>query len=312
MAPVEAYEGIKPYIFISYAHKDSARVLPVIESLTAAGYRVWYDGGIEAGSEWPEYIAGHLKKSACVLAFLSDAFVNSQNCRQELTFAQNLRVPMLNVYLEDVRLSDGMQMQLGLNQCIFLKNFASHGAFMKALCRAEILAACCEIEEVTKEQNAFSPIKKAQRTAEPPPAPPSQVDKNIKLFEGVIWLFEIVRVVAAIFCMNLVSAHFSNFFALLGLNAIPHVIITLVERLLFNKLTAGATEKQAYQADSDWSGPIVLAFLVSLIASAFYINSTDSIFLKILITLGIHLILLFVTMMLTPNTQDPDKPKESE
>ena len=45
------YEGKEPYIFISYAHKDSDRVFPILEELDRRGYRVWYDDGIAPGSE---------------------------------------------------------------------------------------------------------------------------------------------------------------------------------------------------------------------------------------------------------------------
>ena len=27
------------------------------------GFRIWYDEGIEAGTEWPEYIAEHLENA---------------------------------------------------------------------------------------------------------------------------------------------------------------------------------------------------------------------------------------------------------
>ena len=48
MANPSAYNGNEPYIFISYAHKDSDKVLPIIRELQSRGYRVWYDAGIEA------------------------------------------------------------------------------------------------------------------------------------------------------------------------------------------------------------------------------------------------------------------------
>ena len=46
-----AYEGGEPYIFISYAHKDTDRVMPILKALAAKGFRIWYDAGIEAGTE---------------------------------------------------------------------------------------------------------------------------------------------------------------------------------------------------------------------------------------------------------------------
>ena len=56
----ETYEGNEPYVFVSYSHKDSDRVQPLIQELKERGFRIWYDAEIEAGSEWPEYIARRL------------------------------------------------------------------------------------------------------------------------------------------------------------------------------------------------------------------------------------------------------------
>ena len=39
--PTKAYKGEEPYIFISYAHKDSDFVFPEIERLTADGFKIW-------------------------------------------------------------------------------------------------------------------------------------------------------------------------------------------------------------------------------------------------------------------------------
>ena len=69
------YEGTQPYIFVSYAHKNDAAVLEIIGTLQSRGFRVWYDEGIEAGSEWPESIASHLERAQLVLAFLSPAYL---------------------------------------------------------------------------------------------------------------------------------------------------------------------------------------------------------------------------------------------
>lgn len=81
------YEGTQPYIFVSYAHKNDAAVLEIIGTLQSRGFRVWYDEGIEAGSEWPESIASHLERAQLVLAFLSPAYLQSDNCRKEMHYA---------------------------------------------------------------------------------------------------------------------------------------------------------------------------------------------------------------------------------
>ena len=81
------YEGQEKYIFVSYCHKDRPYVFPVIEQLAKDGYRVWYDEGIDPGSEWPEIIARHLNGSAICIAFITENSINSHNCRREINFA---------------------------------------------------------------------------------------------------------------------------------------------------------------------------------------------------------------------------------
>ncbi|MBQ2478969.1 MAG: toll/interleukin-1 receptor domain-containing protein, partial [Erysipelotrichales bacterium] len=68
---IKPYEGSDNYIFISYAHKDSERVFPLLRKLTENGYRIWYDEGIDPGTEWPESIARHLESSSVCLSFIS-------------------------------------------------------------------------------------------------------------------------------------------------------------------------------------------------------------------------------------------------
>ena len=81
------YEGTLPYLFVSYAHKNDAAVLEIISTLQSRGFRVWYDEGIEAGSEWPEGIASHLTGAQRVIAFISNSYMRSDNCRREMHYA---------------------------------------------------------------------------------------------------------------------------------------------------------------------------------------------------------------------------------
>ena len=84
---VRAYEGNKPYIFVSYAHLNSETVLPVIRALRDQKYRVWYDEGISPGSEWPENIERHLYGADTVLVFVSADSLLSDNCENEVRAA---------------------------------------------------------------------------------------------------------------------------------------------------------------------------------------------------------------------------------
>lgn len=138
-APV-AYKGDKPYIFISYAHKDSETVIPVITRLQQEGYRVWYDEGIAPGSNWDVYISEHLDRSAVVLGFLSKAYVKSSNCRDELALTRQKGKPTNLVYLEDVALSPGLRMRYGRIQALFMHAMASEDFYSK-LFQSESFAA---------------------------------------------------------------------------------------------------------------------------------------------------------------------------
>lgn len=107
-----AYHGEQPYIFISYAHADSALVLPIAAELHRRNYRVWYDEGIEAGTKWAQYIATHLLGASCVLFFCSKQFNESHNCEREVNFAVDAKKNMARITLDDSELSPGLKMQL--------------------------------------------------------------------------------------------------------------------------------------------------------------------------------------------------------
>lgn len=135
------YEGTLPYLFVSYAHKDDAAVLEIISTLQSRGFRVWYDEGIEAGSEWPESIASHLERAQLVLAFLSPAYLRSDNCRKEMHYALTKKKPVINVYLEQTELSPGMEMQIGNLFALMKYTYPSEEYFYDKLFSAELLDA---------------------------------------------------------------------------------------------------------------------------------------------------------------------------
>ena len=132
-----------PYIFISYAHKDDAVVMNILRRMKEYGLNLWYDNGIEAGSEWPTFIANQLKDSACFLALMSKNYIASKNCRREFNFADKYNIPILVAYLEDFVIEDaGMDMQISLNQCAFRSKFRSDDDFIASVCRADMLQCC--------------------------------------------------------------------------------------------------------------------------------------------------------------------------
>ncbi len=132
------------YVFVSYAHKDSAVVLPCIEAMKRNNIKIWYDEGIQAGFEWPEYIAERVISCKKFILFVSKAYLDSQNCKRELNFAISRKKDILSVFIEDVELSPGVEMQLGPYQSMFKKRFPSDTLFVNALCREKWFDECRE------------------------------------------------------------------------------------------------------------------------------------------------------------------------
>jgi hypothetical protein len=116
--PFEAYTGGKPYAFVSYAHADGELVFREIRKLNEAGYRIWYDEGIEPGNDWPEHIAKAVIDCSLFLMFTSPRSVASENCRNEVNLALNRKKKFLAVYLEETELPPGLELRMGDLQAI--------------------------------------------------------------------------------------------------------------------------------------------------------------------------------------------------
>lgn len=144
-----SYEGNEPFLFVSYAHKDSAIVLPLVEGLQTRGFRVWYDERISDGVLWQRVIAEHLKKSRCVLAFVSQASLDSPNCRREINYAVNLserysdsHASPIPVYLDNAQMDAEMEMILMPLQSRYYYKYSGPEEFLDSLEASDALQIC--------------------------------------------------------------------------------------------------------------------------------------------------------------------------
>ena len=126
---MRAYRGEEKYIFVSYAHKDAADVMPAVKALAAKGYRVWYDEGIEVGDDWAEKIGTSLEKAALVIFFASKNSVRSDNCLRELAFAREHNIPVLTVQLGRFEMPPELSHQLMAIQTANLAGYTTYGSF---------------------------------------------------------------------------------------------------------------------------------------------------------------------------------------
>lgn len=210
------YEGTLPYIFVSYAHKNDAAVLEIISTLQSRGFRVWYDEGIEAGSEWPESIASHLERAQLVLAFLSPAYLRSDNCRKEMHYALTKRKPVINVYLEQTELSPGMEMQIGNLFALMKYTYPSEEYFYDKLFSAELLDAAKFAGEPPELPDAPAPApekkakeKKPRREKPEKPAKAPKPERPKKKRRGLSAAIIAVVLVGCLIAAGIVG-HFTG------------------------------------------------------------------------------------------------------
>ncbi|HXA60297.1 MAG TPA: TIR domain-containing protein, partial [Streptosporangiaceae bacterium] len=105
-------------MFVSYAHADGALVYPELLRIRSFGIRVWFDEGIEPGSEWPEAIADALYKAAAFVVMITPGAAASRNVRNEINAALNWGKPMFAVHLAETVLPRGLELQIGAIQAV--------------------------------------------------------------------------------------------------------------------------------------------------------------------------------------------------
>ena len=116
--PFNAYVGEEPFVFVSYAHKDGHLVYPEIKALHDYGVRIWFDGGIEPGNDWPEYVGNALLKAQMFLVFITPSSVESRNVCDEINLARTKNKRFLPVHLQETQLTAGLELRIGEIQAI--------------------------------------------------------------------------------------------------------------------------------------------------------------------------------------------------
>ncbi len=116
--PLSEYKGNEPYVFVSYSHKDVSSVYPELTWLRNSGFNVWYDEGIDAGTEWSEELANSIEGAKLFLYFVTPDSAESMNCRNELNFALGKEIRVLAVHLKKTDLPGGLSLSLSARQAI--------------------------------------------------------------------------------------------------------------------------------------------------------------------------------------------------
>ena len=161
----------RPYIFVSYSHRDTDRILPIIECLAKRGARLWYDGGIELGKEWAEDIERRIIECEVFLLFLSHSSIESINCREEFSLAREANRNILVCYIEDIKPSElrhGLRLRIPSHQCISLSSFSNVDGLCDELFRAQIITPCVDFgTDTPTERGADKVADRPHGTAMP-------------------------------------------------------------------------------------------------------------------------------------------------
>lgn len=207
------YEGDKPYIFISYAHADSDAVMSVVTHMHDRGYRIWYDEGIEVGSEWPECIASHLTGAQLVVAFISNSYMRSDNCRREMHYALSKRLRIINVFIENTDMTPGMEMQIGSIFALMRYNMSDEEFYGKLysapLLDAELFAeggapAEAQLPEPPKAAPAPAPKPEKPRKSKEKP-PETEHRRKKRLARRIVWGTVGVLLIAAVITLGTIG-----------------------------------------------------------------------------------------------------------
>ena len=116
--PFDACDPSGTFVFVSYAHEDKTVAYPELLRIRSLGIRVWYDEGIEPGSEWPESIAEALYGAAAFVVLITPTAVASRNVKNEIGRAFSWGKPFLAIHLAQTNLSRGLEMQMGGVQAV--------------------------------------------------------------------------------------------------------------------------------------------------------------------------------------------------
>ncbi len=108
----EAYVGSEPYLFISYSHRDTAAVYPILDMLHDKKYRIWYDESCETGNDFRDELRDKIERCDAVILFVSEASMASPFCGMEIIVARENAKRIYPIYLDSSEVPPAFQILL--------------------------------------------------------------------------------------------------------------------------------------------------------------------------------------------------------
>ena len=185
-------------VFISYASKDRARILDLVERLRAAGVSVWIDQmSIEGATMWSQEIVAAIRGCKVLILAISNHAAGSENVVKEVALASEGRKRILPVYLEQAEIPESMAYQLaGIQRIEFFKG--QEDAALQPVIRALAKLG------VTVHDEASAAANSPGTTSHGPSHP---ADKTEARREGAAWL-KVAAAVVGLAALGLAGTFF--------------------------------------------------------------------------------------------------------
>ena len=130
---VKAYAGRRPFIFLSYSHKDTEIAYPLIDELQKRGFNVWFDEGIHSGVQWKRTITEHINSCSLMIFLVTQNSLDSAECEKEIYFATEKGKRFINVVMGSPQLPDWFIFDFKRYQYVDQANFPSNKAMLDKL-----------------------------------------------------------------------------------------------------------------------------------------------------------------------------------
>lgn len=108
----EAYTGEEPYLFVSYSHRDTEKVYPILNELHKKKYRIWFDESCENGNDFRDELRHRIEGAEAVVLFVSAASMSSPFCGMEIIVARENGKRLYPIYLDDASVPPAFEILL--------------------------------------------------------------------------------------------------------------------------------------------------------------------------------------------------------
>ena len=108
---LKPYYGDEPYVFISYSHRYTEFTFELIRELQSKGLRVCFDKAIEVSKDWTTEIAKFVGGCSYIILLISEEYLQSENCMDELMFAKKLNKKIVIICDRHKNLPTGLMMK---------------------------------------------------------------------------------------------------------------------------------------------------------------------------------------------------------